>query len=77
MFVLRPKVGLGLANTSVELCIDGLGCEDDSSTDFALAPGVSFMAFLPALSISADVRYALIFADETAKAVILSAGVGF
>jgi hypothetical protein len=76
-FVLRPKLGLGFANTSAEICVEGFGCEDDSSTDFALAPGATFMIFLPALSLSADVRYEFVFAEETAKALIFSAGVGF
>ena len=75
--VLRPKLGLGFASSSAEVCLDGLGCSNDSATDFALAPGVAAMLFLPMLSVSANVRYAFVFAEETAKAIIFSIGLGF
>lgn len=74
--VIRPKVGLGFANFSTETCLEGFGCADGSSTELALAPGLSAMAFLPMLSLSADVRYELVFAETTAKALLLSFGFG-
>jgi hypothetical protein len=79
VFVIRPKLGLGLANTSFESCVDGFGCSDnDSSTDFAMAPGVKFMLLTENFGLSADFRYDMIFADETtANALILSIGIGF
>lgn len=80
LFVLRPKVGAGLAGTklSVDDCPSGLSCTDDSSTDFALAPGVTAMLFLPGFGLSLDVRYDMVFSDpEMGKALIFTAGVGF
>ncbi|MFO7177416.1 MAG: outer membrane beta-barrel protein [Pseudomonadota bacterium] len=75
--VVRPKVGLGFVSSSGEACVTGFGCTDVSSTDFALAPGVAVMAFLPMLSVSADVRYELVFAEETGKGLLFSLGLGF
>lgn len=76
-FVLRPKLGAGLARSGVELCLPGYGCAKDSSADFALAPGAKFMIMAPMLTVAVDARYEFVFADETGKALILSAGVGF
>lgn len=75
--VIRPKLGAGIANWRAELCLEGFSCDDQSSTDFALAPGAAVMLFLPMLSLSADVRYEFVFAEETGKALIFSAGIGF
>jgi hypothetical protein len=80
LFVLRPKVGAGIASTSLstEGCPTGVTCADDSYSDFALAPGVTAMLFLPGFGLSLDARYDLVFAEsETAKALILTAGIGF
>jgi hypothetical protein len=38
---------------------------------------VKAILLLPKVRLSVDARYALIFADETGKALILSAGIGF
>ena len=70
--VLRPKVGLGYAHTSFESPL-----VDDSSSDFALAPGLTAMLFLPAFSLHVDARYDLVFAERTMKGLILSVGFGF
>jgi hypothetical protein len=75
-FVLRPKLGAGLGTLRTELCSAG-NCGSDSQTKLALAPGVKAILLLPKFRLSVDARYALIFADETAKALILSAGIGF
>lgn len=73
LFVLRPKIGAGIASTSVSA-----GDTDDSSSDFALAPGVTAMLFLPGFGLSLDVRYDMVFSDpEMGKALIFTAGVGF
>jgi hypothetical protein len=75
--VLRPKVGIGLASLQAEACL-GAVCVDNSSTDFMLAPGGTFMLFTRSFSLSFDARYAMVFADaETAKGLIFSAGIGF
>jgi hypothetical protein len=75
-FVLRPKLGAGLGTLRTELCAAG-NCASDSQTNLALAPGVKAILLLPKVRLSVDARYALIFADETGKALILSAGIGF
>ncbi len=79
-FVIRPKVGVGVASlkTSFEGCV-GVGSECDSSTDTKalLAPGVTFMLFTQRISLALDVRYAHVFSDPSAKGIIFAAGIGF
>ena len=75
--VLRPKLGLGPATMSSEVCGSGPSCVSDSKTHFAVAPGVAAMLFTPVVKLSLDLRYDIILADTTAKALIISAGVGF
>jgi hypothetical protein len=77
IFVLRPKVGAGVAGVNAETCDAANVCVDDSSTNFALAPGATFIIMPPGFSLSADVRYAMIFAEKTLNAVIVSVGIGF
>jgi hypothetical protein len=76
IFVLRPKVGVGVAGVNAETC-DGDLCVDDSSTNFVLAPGATFIFMPPGFSLSADIRYDMIFAERTLNGVILSIGIGF
>ncbi len=75
IFVLRPKLGAGLANLNQESCFGP--CSSEAKSYFALAPGATFLVITPVLKVSADVRYELVFADETAKALIWTAGIGF
>lgn len=77
-FVLRPKLGLGLAGVRSKLCIDDGGCDSDSSNDFLATPGLAFLFLGEHFSFSADVRYAMIFADpEQLNGVLLAVGIGF
>lgn len=82
-FVVRPKLGVGFATTNMETCIDlGLGtgeqCASDSETDFAIAPGATFLYIGQSFSLSLDLRYDMIFAEgETQNALLFSAGIGF
>jgi hypothetical protein len=76
-FVIRPKLGVGLANSSAEICGTGAPCQSSSSSDLAIAPGATFMLFVPHFKLSADVRYDLVFSDETQKALIFTVGFGF
>jgi len=79
-FVIRPKVGLGIASakSSVDGCPTGLTCpEAATKTKPLVAPGVTFMLFTEKVSVALDVRYALVLADPSPKAVIFAAGVGF
>jgi hypothetical protein len=77
IFVLRPKVGMGVAGVSAETCDAGGVCVDDASTDFVLAPGGTFILMPPGFSLSLDVRYDVIFAERTLNAVIVAVGIGF
>lgn len=76
MFVLRPKLGLGPATVTGEACAFGT-CFSDTKTYMSVAPGATFMVFTPVIRLSFDARYELVLADETAKAFIFSAGIGF
>ena len=73
--VIRPKLGLGPAGMSVETC--AMACTSDSAVKFAIAPGAAVMLFTPVIKVSFDLRYAIVLADPTAKALIFSVGVGF
>jgi Outer membrane protein beta-barrel domain len=75
-FVARPKLGLGVAHRGAEACGLGVACIDSSEADFALAPGLKLMLFTRSFSLAFDMRYAFVFGDDTAKAVIFSAGIG-
>lgn len=77
-FVIRPKLGLGLANPMVETCLSGAPCSKASDSYMLLAPGAKLMLFTTHFSLSVDLRYAMVMADpETANAFIFSVGVGF
>jgi hypothetical protein len=78
-FVIRPKLGFGIASgkTSLEGCPAGFTCESTSKTKPLLAPGVRFMLFTQHLSLALDVRYARVLADPAAAALIFSVGIGF
>jgi opacity protein-like surface antigen len=76
-FVIRPKVGLGLASFNGELCIDPAPCIEESETDFAMAPGATFLLITENFSLTFDFRYDMIFAEEQLNALIFSAGIGF
>jgi hypothetical protein len=66
---LRPVLGLGYANATFE------GLEDDSSSDFVLAPGAELIIGLGLLSVGAEVRYNKVFADDR-DGVVLGVGLG-
>jgi len=78
-FVIRPKVGVGIASarTSFEGCSAGVACDDTTKTKALIAPGLRFMLFTDRVSVSFDVRYALVVMDPSPKAVIFAAGIGF
>ncbi|HTQ05264.1 MAG TPA: outer membrane beta-barrel protein [Polyangiaceae bacterium] len=76
IFVLRPKLGAGLANLHVKGCAGGQ-CTDSSDSKFALLPGATFILMPPGFRLSADLRYEFVLADQGPKAVILAVGIGF
>lgn len=73
---IRPSLGLGVANTSVEGDVLGVSI-DDSNSDFVLSPGAEGIIGLGFLSVSAEVRYNKVFADGDADALIMGLGFGF
>jgi len=75
---LRPVLGLGYANTSVDFSGGGSGLsfEDNSSSDFVLAPAAEFIIGLGLLSVGAEIRYNKVFADDDRDAVVLGIGLG-
>jgi hypothetical protein len=76
--VIRPKLGVGLASTHHEDCSVSFGCLENSSTQWAVAPGAKLVFLTGPVSLSADVRYDMIFLDSmTAEALITGVGVGF
>ena len=82
-WVLRPKLGAGIAQLRFEVCVtdlvgDNEACTADSETDPMIAPGVSILYLGPSFSLSIDTRYDMIFADEEmANAIVWSFGIGF
>jgi hypothetical protein len=78
-FVIRPKIGLGIANLklSYDGCPTGFSCASSSETEGLVAPGARFMLFTRHVSVAFDARYAVVLSDPSAKAFIFSVGVGF
>jgi hypothetical protein len=70
---LRPSLGLGFAQSSVDL--EGLG--DDSASDVVLSPGAELFVGLGLLTVSGEVRYNEVFSDSGVDALILGVGLGF
>jgi hypothetical protein len=76
--VLRPKLGLGFASPSVEVCGGGLSsCRKDSETKTLVAPGAKLILMFSRIELSFDGRYAVVLSDPASKAFIFSAGIGF
>jgi len=81
--VLRPKLGVGLANVNEKSCapaptdIAVSACSSDTKTDFALLPGATFIVMSPGFSVTADVRYELVFASQIGQGLLFTLGVGF
>jgi hypothetical protein len=73
--LVRPKLGLGVANLNVSCNICDVAGE--SSSDFAMAPGLTAMFFPGSLILSFDTRYQMVFAEERYEAIIFSFGIGF
>jgi hypothetical protein len=75
--VLRPKLGLGFASPSVEVCGGGLPCRKDSETKGLIAPGAKLILMFSRIELSFDGRYAVVLSDPASKAFIFSVGIGF
>jgi len=73
--VIRPKLGLGFADTTVESCFGP--CAKDSTAKAVIAPGAKFILLLSHFELAFDGRYDVVMSDPTAKAFIFSVGVGF
>jgi hypothetical protein len=80
---LRPKLGLGVANVHLESCAPavsetgGSDCKSQSTTDFALLPGATFIVMPGRFSLTADVRYELVFSSQMGQGLLFTFGVGF
>jgi hypothetical protein len=81
--VLRPKLGLGLANAQVKSCspiasaLEGSACTSGAQTDLALLPGATFIVMPGGFNVAVDVRYELVFASQIGQGLIFTFGVGF
>jgi hypothetical protein len=69
---LRPSLGLGLAQSNVEI-----GPVDESESDFLLSPGAEAIVGLGLLSVSGELRYNKIFVDEDFDGWYFGVGLGF
>ena len=69
---LRPSLGLGIAQSSVEVAN-----VDTSEGDFLLSPGAELFIGLGLLSVSGEVRYNKVFADGDFDGVYFGLGLGF
>jgi hypothetical protein len=75
--VIRPKLGLGFASPSVEVCGGGIPCQKNSETKGLVAPGAKLILMFSRFELSFDGRYAVVLSDPAAKAFIFSVGIGF
>jgi hypothetical protein len=76
-WVIRPKVGAGVAVLQSETCVD-TDCTSEGDTAFVLAPGASVMFLSPSFSLSLDARYDMVFGEEEmVNAIVWSVGFGF
>lgn len=78
-FVIRPKVGVGVAGFAwtFDGCQTDDACESIKETKAAILPGATFLFFASKFSLALDVRYAVVLTDPALKGLIFSFGVGF
>ena len=70
---LRPGAGFGVASVNADNTLSG----SQSETEIYVAPGVSVLIDVTRdMFVGVDGRFQLVFADETAKGVIVLANVG-
>lgn len=69
---LRPSLGLGLAQSNAEAADI-----DTSEANFALSPGAEAIVGLGLLSVSGEVRYNKVFADDDLDGLYFGVGLGF
>ena len=78
-FVIRPKLRAGVASHRGENCGAGTTreCSAQTTRYFVVAPGAKLLFLTDSLSLSADVRYDVVFLDHTtADALVFGAGAG-
>lgn len=81
-FVIRPQLGLGLANIAIGVpeafaTPGSVGDFSESSTEFFLAGGVSGLYDVTdSMFIGAEARFQIVFAELSAKAITLMATAG-
>jgi hypothetical protein len=69
---LRPSIGLGLAQSNVEI-----GPIEQSESNFVLSPGAEAIVGLGLLSVSGEVRYNKVFVDGDFDGLYFGVGLGF
>jgi hypothetical protein len=77
-FIVRPGLGLGIANVTVDLPeILGFGGGSASESKFFIAPGVSALYDVTdSVFLGIDARFKLVMSDPTVKAITLFANGG-
>ncbi len=76
IFVLRPKLGVGLVNVHDKLCFEG-ACTSGSTSYFGLLPGATFIVMPPGFNLTADVRYEWVSTNPSASGLLFTVGIGF
>jgi hypothetical protein len=78
-FVIRPKVGVGVAGFAwtFDGCQNDEACDSIKETKAAILPGATFLFFASKFSLAVDVRYEVVLTDPALKGLIFSFGVGF
>jgi hypothetical protein len=81
--VLRPTLGVGLANVNAKSCfpaaleLSGSACTSVTQSDFALLPGATFIVMPGGFNAAVGVRYELVFASQIGQGLLVILGVGF
>ncbi len=79
--ILRPKLGLGVGIARGSFCANaiviGSACNSDSSTGFAIAPGVQYLHFFDNIYFSGELRFETMAVDgPDPSAFIFGIGIG-
>lgn len=78
--VLRPQLGIGMANVRAEVCLSFLGgpqtCASNSESRFTVAPGAMFLYGFDGPFLAAGLRYQHIFEDVNVGGLHITVGGG-
>lgn len=81
MMLIRPQLGIGMSNVTAEVCLNvpgfASGCNSNSDSRFAMAPGAKFMIDFGGFYGMAGLRFHHIFdTNGNADALLLNIGAG-